>query len=214
MNQLVCDVQEGNATDASTNTTAPAEEETAEQAAEAVVAGMAHLASHRVTHLAQQVQVAKVLGRVAHKVTTHPSPKTARPIAIKSPLQIKAAKAAANKKAVLSHAHAKVAKAAALPPQKQTPLQAFAVPVAKAAAGVARGQIPMAIASPVKAVKAVKAEKKMEASRMAGMKAAPVVARAGPGDMAAVQAVAKPMTAAVAAEKPVQAVSQPLLPVK
>mmetsp|Transcript_33753 Transcript_33753/g.54452 ORF Transcript_33753/g.54452 Transcript_33753/m.54452 type:complete len:630 (-) Transcript_33753:347-2236(-) len=208
------DVTEGNATDASTNTTAPAEEEAAEQAAEAVVAGMAHLASHGVTHLAQQVPVAKVLGRVAHKVSKHPSPKTARPIGIKSPLQIKAAKAAANKMSVLSHAHAKAVKAAALPPQKQTPLQAFAVPVAKAAAGVARGQIPMAIASPAKAVKAVKAVKKMEASHMAGMKAAPVVARAGPGDMAAVQAVAKPMTAAVAAEKPVQAVAQPLLPVK
>jgi len=220
----------GNATDAA-NATASVEEdagdapgdapEEEEEAAEEVMSGGVHLASHHVTHLAQKVPMATVVGRVVNQ----PAPKSARPLGKQSPLQIKALHAPV-KKAVRP-----LAKAAGVSPQKQTPLQAFAMPMAKAAAGVARGQIPKAIEAiaqpvagkplaaahantmPLAAARAKTMQPKMQASHMAGMKAAPVAARVGPGDMAPVQAVAQPMTAAVAAQKPVQAVAQPLQPV-
>lgn len=237
----------GNATDATDapNATASVEEdagdaagdapEEEEEAAEEVVSGGVHLASHHVTHLAQKVPMATVVGRVVNQ----PAPKSARPLGKQSPLQIKAVHAPVKKAS--PKAVRPVGKGAGVSAQKQTPLQAFAMPMAKAAAGVARGQIlekkmfekakkaMEAIAQPVAAkplaathantmpvagARAKTMQPKMQASHMAGMKAAPVAARVGPGDMAPVQAVAQPMTAAVAAQKPVQAVAQPLLPVK
>eukprot|EP00802_Teleaulax_amphioxeia_P003389 Tamp_03392.p3 GENE.Tamp_03392~~Tamp_03392.p3 ORF type:complete len:321 (+),score=94.39 Tamp_03392:2686-3648(+) len=226
----------GNATDGAAE---EGEEEAAEEAP-----NVAHLAQKRVTHLAQVVPTATVVGRAQ----AHGSPRAAQPAGMQSPLQAKA-KAAAMPSAATGKA--------------QTPLQAFAQPLASVATAVARGQLPKAveaIAQPApKRVAVAKAKavepvqrpqakrpavpvaaarlprQQMQATHVGGMKAAPVAARAGPvhgahakapaqavatpvtpnvAAEAPVQAVAEPMTKAVAAEKPVMAVAQPVVPIK
>merc|ERR1719352_294480 len=108
---------------------------------------------------------------------------------------------------------APMATAQPLPASAQAPVQAVAVPLRERA--VADQPLP-------KAVEAIAQPPIMQASnRASDVKAEPVTAkRKGPGDTgrmapkkvpaAPVQAVAVPMTAAVAAQKPVQAVAQPV----
>ena len=108
---------------------------------------------------------------------------------------------------------APMATAQPLPASAQAPVQAVAVPLPERA--VADQPLP-------KAVEAIAQPPIMQASnRASDVKAEPVTAkRKGPGDTgrmapkkvpaAPVQVVAVPMTAAVAAQKPVQAVAQPV----
>ena len=189
------------------------EEEAAgeEEEAAAEEAAPAHLAAaHRVQHLAQKIPVAKVVGTVVKKA--------AAPVGKQSPLQIKASKVAAKggknkggKAKVMAPLNPMPAMPTAhvLAPRNEQPLQAFAMPVANAAAAVARGQVPKAVAAMTQ--QALRPLPKMAASHAASaIKQSPVAARVGPAAMEPVQAVAQPMTAAVAAEKPVQAIAQPV----
>ena len=228
----------GNSTDAEEGEVEEAEEE----AAEAEVAGGVRLAApkHAVTHLAQKAPKLPPLAEVVGKVVDEAARKaaTARqgarvasvPQAGQSPLQrLQVKKSSAQAQS-------------ALPPQEQAPLQAIAQPMASAAAAVARGHLPSAVAAiapqpqkkPVAgafeprikmkgevaaSVKGHPAPKiKASSNKMSDFKAAPVAAaRHGPADAGAlppVQAVAEPLSAAGAARKPVQAVAQPILPVK
>jgi len=153
----------------------------------------------------------------------------------KSPLQVKAQSAVHPKppagkvvnKGVKQAAEKPAGKVQALPPQAQAPLQGYAAPIAHAAAAVARGQMPKAlevmaapqpkplVAQLPKTAAARGPSKMLKAGHVqSGIKASPVAARAGPAHLPPVQAVAQPMTAAVAAEKPVKAVAEPVVPVR
>ena len=190
-----------------------------------VISNIGNLKAHRVTHLHQRK------GPIVHAVNKAVAQKAARPVGKPSPLQVAVAqikaKTAERKQTVVStRTGSPAVVAAAALARGQLPEAVQAMPQVAQKTQQPGASMRPAVEEQVAVSHAAQEQAQQQAKHVEqevaavlhapaselthAIKTAPVAVRQGPAEMEPVQAVAVPMSRAIAAEKPVQAFAEPV----